>query len=435
MSAIKKIRSAVARLVISNRLRRFRHFVARLIRRLRGERREVHFFYQIDDPYSHLLAQRMVHFESQFNVDVVLHLVAAPSDDMAPEREALDRYAARDAHDLACHMPGLSCPEILSKPSQKSYEFALRAIARLQAVGPALIEIGDLYWRGEEKSLAKRSMMSSSEAHSCVKAGTALRDKLGHYLGAMLYYEKEWYWGVDRLPYLEQRLTLERAQISAVPSLGQFPARPAFMSQPAKRRLTVEFFPSLRSPYSYLAMQEVRELSNHYPISVVWRPVLPMVMRGLPVPSRKGTYILKDARREAQRINVPFGNVSDPVGEPVRRGYSLLPYARRENRAEAFLHAFCTLAWSEGVDLGTDRGLRLAVERAGLDWQVAQDFIGKSGWEDELEENQHQLMASGLWGVPSFRLLGPRGREIYSTWGRDRIWLLCHHIQEELTRS
>lgn len=32
------------------------------------------------------------------------------------------------------------------------------------------------------------------------------RETLGHYSGAMLYYGGEWYWGIDRLHYLEARL-------------------------------------------------------------------------------------------------------------------------------------------------------------------------------------------------------------------------------------
>lgn len=33
-----------------------------------------------------------------------------------------------------------------------------------------------------------------------------LRQSLGHYLSAMLYYGGEWYWGIDRLHHLETRL-------------------------------------------------------------------------------------------------------------------------------------------------------------------------------------------------------------------------------------
>ena len=49
-----------------------------------------------------------------------------------------------------------------------------------------------------------------------------------------------------------------------------------------------------------------------------------------------------------------------------------------------------------------------------------------------MEENRLQMMASGLWGVPSYRLLDDKGKEIFATWGRDRIWLLAHEIQNAL---
>ena len=44
-----------------------------------------------------------------------------------------------------------------------------------------------------------------------------------------------------------------------------------------------------------------------------------MVMRNLPVPMRKGRYILRDTKREADRIGVAFGKIADPVGKPVQR--------------------------------------------------------------------------------------------------------------------
>ena len=48
------------------------------------------------------------------------------------------------------------------------------------------------------------------------------------------------------------------------------------------------------------------------------RPVLPMVMRGLPVTRKKGSYIFKDVAREARANGVSFGNFYDPIGKPVR---------------------------------------------------------------------------------------------------------------------
>jgi 2-hydroxychromene-2-carboxylate isomerase len=50
---------------------------------------------------------------------------------------------------------------------------------------------------------------------------------------------------------------------------------------------------------------------------------------------------------------------------------------------------------------------------------------------DELEKNREQLFALGLWGVPSFRVLGGNG-EPYSTWGQDRLWRVDEEIRRRL---
>ena len=74
----------------------------------------------------------------------------------------------------------------------------------------------------------------------------------------------------------------------------------------------------------------------------------------------------------------------------------------------------------------------MVVERAGLDWAAASEVIDNTDWEGPMEENRLQMLASGLWGVPSYRLLDDKGREVFSCWGRDRIWLLAHEIQKAL---
>ena len=65
-----------------------------------------------------------------------------------------------------------------------------------------------------------------------------------------------------------------------------------------------------------------------------------MVMRSLPVPPSKRRYITLDAAREARRLGIPFGRIADPVGRPVERGYSLLPWARTQGRGIDYVIAF-----------------------------------------------------------------------------------------------
>ncbi|MEC7595306.1 MAG: DsbA family protein, partial [Pseudomonadota bacterium] len=287
-------------------------------------------------------------------------------------------------------------------------------------------------WAGDSQALSKLPLVSDTLAAEQREAGRREREALGHYLGGTLYYAGEWYWGIDRLPYLEERLIRTGLQRSGHRQVVHFQPRPAFMSRPAQQRLTLEFYPSIRSPYSYVSLPETLDLPSHYPVDLVVRPVLPMVMRGLPVPAVKGRYILLDTKREADRVGVPFGHIFDPVGDPVRRCYSLFAMADEVGKGGELLLAFCKMAWSEGIDVGSDQGIKIVVERAGLDWAAASEVIDNTDWEGPIEENRLQMMASGLWGVPSYRLLDDKGREVFSCWGRDRIWLLAHEIQKAL---
>ena len=89
---------------------------------------------------------------------------------------------------------------------------------------------------------------------------------------------------------------------------------------------------------------------------------------------------------------------------------------------------FLRAAWSQGVDTGSDAGLRLVVERAGLGWSDALAQLDRDdGWRAELETNRTEMFALGLWGVPSFRVRGG-GAPDYATWGQDRLW----RVEEEI---
>ena len=427
-----KITPVIASVLTSSRLAGFRRGLFELRRRLTGTPHEVHYFHQMDDPYSQLVAQVLPDLQSRYNVRVTLHLVSPPDDEAAPERAALENYSRRDAAKIAPFY-GLQFADLGRQPSAGSLQLAHRALAAVSNPIAAVADIGTAYWQDDSTKLERMALVSDTKVQEMLKSGTAKRGALGHYLGGVLFYGGEWYWGVDRLPYLENRLIDARLLNSGCKRVTQFQTRPAFMSQPAKRRrLTVEFYPSARSPYSYISMPETFDLPNDYPINLVIRPVLPMVMRNLPVPRRKGFYILGDTKREAERIGVPFGKIADPVGEPVRRCYALFPWANEQGKGAALLHAFCRMAWAEGVDMGTDSGLQKAVEEAGLDWAEARDLIGTKDWEEKIEANRLQMMDAGLWGVPSYRLLDEKGEELFSCWGRDRIWLLAHEIQAAL---
>lgn len=435
----RKISPVVSGLVTSPARQTLQRRALELRRKMRGAAHRVEYFHQVDDPYCQLVAPLLEQMVERYDVELVPVLVSEPPDDMAPERERLVSYSRKDAADIAPFYG----TEFVDIGEQPPAELVMLANAILVAnIAPEQFAVlaaavGDSLWAGDVASLtALGEEYGAADADTVARAiegGNAHRAKLGHYLGATFHYASEWYWGIERLVYLEERLEeLGAVGDSKIPALVRqdLPNIAAPTRDP--KTLTLEFYPSLRSPYTAISFEPVAELLKCTGIELSVRPVLPMVMRGLPVPTKKAIYIIKDTKRQADRAGIPFGKMADPVGRPVELGYSLYPYACTHGKGFEFLHAFTTLAFAEGVDLGEEAGLKQACERAGLDWSEARVGLGNEDWREELEANRLAVLESGLWGVPSFRLLGPGGEEIFATWGQDRIWLVEQKVREYL---
>jgi 2-hydroxychromene-2-carboxylate isomerase len=444
-SVVRRLAPHFAAALTSPRTRAAQRWLAERRRRLAGEPHRVLYFHQIDDPYSQLAAQALPELLARYDVVLEPHLVGPPSDAAAPERERLAAFARRDAADVAPGY-GLAFPAGAAAPAPECVQLAARVLAPTLAAGTfALLapRVGAALWRGERarlEAIAREAGVTDlAAAEAALAAGARLRERLGHYLGAMLRYGGEWYWGVDRLGHLERRLGALGLLRKSVD--GPIAPRPDPSGEPApasRERLTLEFYPSLRSPYTAIVMDRVLALPRRLPVDLVLRPVLPMVMRGLPVPREKRLYITLDTKREAEDAGVGFGRVCDPVGRPVERCFSLYPWAASRGRAAELLRSFTQAAFAEGVDTGSDGGLRGVVERAGLDWDEARAHLDRDdGWRAELEANRAQLFALGLWGVPSFRVVGrpERGEDDWSTWGQDRLWRVEQEIRRRLSAA
>jgi len=438
----RRIAPGVAAVFTSRRTRNAARWIAEHRRKLGGGPHRVLYFHQVDDPYSHLASQVLRELIARYEIEIEPHLVGPPPDEAAPERARLEAFARKDAADIA---PGyrLVFPRRDLPADARLVEEASRLLAGAIAAGSFVdvaAHVGAALWDAERSSLdglaATAPPADAAATRAAIEGGNALRRRLGHYLGAMFHYGGEWYWGVDRLWHLERRLQALGALRSGADA-SPIVARPDFGGQPvavagSERQLVLEFYISLRSPYTYIAMERVYALAQRYPVELSLRPLLPMVMRGLPIPRAKRIYITLDTKREADDVGVPFGRVCDPVGRPVERAFSLYRWARWRGLAAEFLLSFARGAFAEGIDAGEDAGLRRVVERIGLSWSEAREHLDREGWRDELDDNRQALLAMGLWGVPSFRLLGGDGEADFCTWGQDRIWLVEAQMRKRL---
>ena len=435
MSVVKaNLGRAFTQTLTSPALQRLRRGAHALKRRLLRQAPEVHYFHQVDDPYSHLTALQLQPLQAKYQVRLVPHLVPAPDASAAPEQQKLRDWSCLDADRLALSL-GLMTPDFSQQPSAPAVAAAQSAAVKLLSQpdwATELVQRSDALWRGEsEPQPDRRPAEPSPQARDALMRGAALRRRWGHYLGATFYFEGEWYWGVDRLHYLEQRLNEAGLARAAAPEPPLLPTT-ALQFWPAqastRQRPVIHFYCSLRSPYTYLAAAQVRRLADHYGAELRLRFVLPMVMRGLPVPLAKRLYILHDNKREAKRLGLPFGCVVDPVGEPTERGLALLHKAIALGKGPALAESFLQGVIAEGVDAGSDTGLSLIASRAGLSAADVAAALADSGWRAVAEANRADLLARGLWGVPSFRI-----NERPAVWGQDRLWMLEQDLIQTVT--
>jgi len=428
MSIKSWLMPAISQRLLSRERLLQRRAKAERVRVRSGARHLLHYFHQVDDPYSALTATVLPRLLARYDIDIQAHVVGLPSDNAAPEREKLIAYSRRDAQLLAGHW-GLEFHDSGRQPPSQTVQHVTARLVAAAEAGSFVAVAGALsaaLWSGTFNDAAAAAGLpppASILAHQ--RAADALRQRLGHYLGATFYYAGEWYWGVDRLHHLEQRLQALGAQKDGVDDL-LFPPVPDLQTPRLLREPEpIDFYFSLRSPYSAIVAKRVFELGRLTGAPVRLRYVLPMVMRGLPVPSEKRSYISQDAAREAHVRGIPFGRLNDPVGRPAERGLALIPFAEQSGKAQAYVLSFMHSVWAEGIDAGSERGLRQIVERAGLDWAQASAALKNDAWRAVAEQNRVEMFGLGLWGVPSFRL-----RDV-AVWGQDRLWA----IEEELLKG
>lgn len=243
----------------------------------------VEYFHQVDDGYCHLTAQVLSSLLKRYDIEIRPHLVGAPSGHNVAEPELLNNLGLTDTKTIAPHY-GLDFPDVDSLPSAEHSQLA-NAILAAQSDNGFLNCVEDVtaaLWRGDKDALndlaAKYGSATEQETAQSVERGIARRAELKHYSSAMFCYAGEWYWGVDRLYYLERRLQ----ELGVDPDMGSqcVMERPETPVNEVKDdgRLTFEIYASLRSPYTTIVFDQALKLAKDSGVNCVVRPLLPMVM-------------------------------------------------------------------------------------------------------------------------------------------------------------
>lgn len=425
----------IASMLSSDALSSVRHFIGEAKAKLSGNWPTLEVYLHVSDPYSFVLLQALPELAKRYNVNIVIFWLGKLQDEMFPAPEMLNKYAYQDAQYLAelydlKPLPSSSADE----QPQLHWSCYLQQICfesnlALDELIQRSLEALKSYWQGDippnlpcaELSGLQKTLIHNSQRHS----------KLGHYLPATLYFAGDWYWGLDRLDHLEDRLNhlgLNNPELNnnlATIEFNKTWQLPDYPTDKVEKNKPLTLYWSARSPYSYLALLRTAKLAEKYTLNLIIKPVMPMMMRNMAVPHTKKMYIFRDTKREANKLGIPYGKVADPLGEAVKRCYALLDYARRENKYLPFLLSFAKAVNAEGIRAETDQGLQKIVERAGLSWQQAKSELSNESWKAETANNLAEMNKQGLWGVPGIQYKNA----MY--WGQDRLGRIEEQICQE----
>jgi len=197
-------------------------------------------------------------------------------------------------------------------------------------------------------------------------------------------------------------------------------------------RPPIEFWFDFSSGYAYFASLEIDALAARVGRDVLWRPYMLGAAfevtgaRGLSATPLKGDYAVRDWRRIARRLSVPF---EPPAGHPVTALAATRAFYWLDERSPALSAAFARSGfrayYAGRFDTGSPEAVAVhAGALAGVDAETVLGGLADTGLKARVRERSAEALAKGVFGSPFFLVDGE------PFWGWDRLPMMERWIAE-----
>ena len=393
------------------------------------------YFHKVDDPYSALTIEFVEKIATSFDVLLQPVLVGEENPETIHEPNMYGDYCLRDVNIISDYygvtFSSKSYPE---KDLVNLANSILTAVDESDFISLAK-KVSKALWAHDQKTLEELSIKhvaSPDEVLKKLQLGNAIRDDKDYYFGSAFYYGKELYWGLDRINYLEERLDELGLRKYSMHESICVPNLKAPDTLKSEHKFNLYYYPSLNSPYTFVSVKGVQEIKDRYPINLITKPVLPMLMRKMTIPNSKVKYIISDAAREGLKKNNPIGKIYSPIGKPARKAYSIFPIINEAGKGFEYINELLQASFYDGINIGEDDYLKYTVEKLGLYWDIISKKLGNNDWKKVLDNNLKDMYSGKCWGVPSFKITDANDDNPFYVWGQDRMWLLKEEIYKRL---
>ena len=416
--------------------------------RIKEDRKHVvYYFHSLSDPYSHLTIQVIKKLIANFNIELEIMFISEPTGSFTPERAMYQKHCLKDSIEIAFwYNLEFDNKDYFSKENER---FAYKILDFFSYIKQdhyidLIQKVSSLLWSDNSDGLMEIiSGLSDEDKEALNGRNSEITDRgnkkiidVEYYHSASFHYEGENYWGIDRIDHLENRLTelgLNKSlKSTSIIIKSEKPKIDINKFKEKKDLLNIDFFPSLNSPYTYISFKRVKNLIKDYPLNLSVRPVLPMLMRNMKIPTNKGKYILSDAAREGRKYDSIIKNIYSPIGLPALKAYSLFPIMDSHELGFRYLEQLTKASFFDGINIGNEKYLMNLSNSFGLSWDLIKEELNNDVWKKILEKNLTDMYKGNSWGVPTFKISNLDGSNPYYQWGQDRIWLIENEIIKRL---
>ena len=221
------------------------------------------YFHKVDDPYSHLTIQYIDKLINGYEIILRPILVGEENPVTVHEPDLYSAYCLEDVKRIA---PFYNVSfEASSYPQKNLISLANSILCNLEADQFTDIakQVSTALWQGQEEKLKELNELYNAtdiEVSKKLNSGNEIRNNCDYYFGSAFYYEKELYWGVDRLNHLETRLAELGAKEQLIMSLFEISTQRRLKELSSDDKINLTFYPSLNSPYTFVSAKKVKEL-------------------------------------------------------------------------------------------------------------------------------------------------------------------------------
>ena len=397
------------------------------IRRIQRRPHQVIVWIRLNDPYSYLLIQALPRFLEHFSVQLIVKILPFQEPSHTFSHDVRDAWYLAQFHQLHFHD--------FQSPSEENCFVASQLLLANRHLPTADFlflakQVLSCLWEHQSHKLSTlvlrfRQLAASTTQHKMLGA---LREfqRHGQVKSAQLYYQGEWYWGLDDLSDLGDRLTA----IGLNQLLHQFQLNSDSIYQDndylindweqlatiRTQKYSLDYFFRFDDPLSYIYLTPLIALAEHYQLKLQLKPILNHAVS----PIEWHTQLHRYARL-AEKYRLAFGEVCLPNEQGINICCALFHYGQQHGNADKITQALLTAIWAEGKDVTHLPHLQALLKASHCDIPQLKKYLKSVQSSPQIERYTVEWAALEVYESPSFYLQGHR-RLVFS--GAHRLWAI-----------